>query len=173
LDRSGWKTSETVILLMETASVSVIKKELKTLPPDVLQELVVRLAKYKKENKELLSYLLFETQNEQAYIESVKEEMDEQFTHLNRSSLFLAKKTLRKVLRTTNKYVRFSGSKETEIELRLYFCEKMRAMGYRLKNNRVLFNMYQRQVQLIQKVWSKLHEDLQFDYEEAVEKLSL
>jgi hypothetical protein len=158
---------------METASVSVIKKELKTLPPDVLQELVVRLAKYKKENKELLSYLLFETQNEQAYIESVKEEMDEQFTHLNRSSLFLAKKTLRKVLRTTNKYVRFSGSKETEIELRLYFCEKMRAMGYRLKNNRVLFNMYQRQVQLIQKVWSKLHEDLQFDYEEAVEKLSL
>jgi hypothetical protein len=76
-------------------------------------------------------------------------------------------------LRTTNKYVRFSGSKETEIELRLYFCEKMRAMGYRLKNNRVLFNMYQRQVQLIQKVWSKLHEDLQFDYEEAVEKLSL
>jgi hypothetical protein len=158
---------------METASLSIIKKELKTLPPDVLQELVVRLAKYKKENKELLSYLLFETQNEQAYIESVKEEMDEQFTHLNRSSLFLAKKTLRKVLRTTNKYVRFSGSKETEIELRLYFCEKMRAMGYRLKNNRVLFNMYQRQVQLIRNVYSKLHEDLQYDYEEAVEKLSL
>ena len=158
---------------METASVSIIKKELKTLPPDVLQELVVRLAKYKKENKELLSYLLFENQNEQAYIRSVKEEMDEQFTRLNRISLYLAKKTLRKVLRTMNKYIRFSGSKETEIELRLYFCEKMREMGYRLKNNRVLFNMYQRQVQLIRTVWSKLHEDLQYDYEEAVEKLSL
>jgi len=158
---------------METASVSIIKKELKTLPPDVLQELVVRLAKYKKENKELLSYLLFENQNEQAYIRSVKEEMDEQFTRLNRISLYLAKKTLRKVLRTTNKYIRFSGSKQTEIELRLYFCEKMREMGYRLKNNRVLFNMYQRQVQLIRTVWSKLHEDLQYDYEEAVEKLSL
>jgi hypothetical protein len=158
---------------METASVSIIKKELKTLPPDVLQELVVRLAKYKKENKELLSYLLFENQNEQAYIRSVKEEMDEQFTRLNRISLYLAKKTLRKVLRTMNKYIRFSGSKETEIELRLYFCEKMRAMGYRLKNNRVLFNMYQRQVQLIRTAHSKLHEDLQYDYEEAVEKLSL
>ncbi len=158
---------------METASLSIIKKELKTLPPDVLQELVARLAKYKKENKELLNYLLFESLNEQAFIESVKEEMDEQFTHLNRTSLFLAKKTLRKVLRTTNKYVRFSGSKETEIELRLYFCEKMRGMGYRLKNNRVLLNMYQRQVQLIRNAWSKLHEDLQYDYEEAVEKLSL
>lgn len=158
---------------METASLSIIKKELKTLPPDVLQELVARLAKYKKENKELLNYLLFESLNEQAFIESVKEEMDEQFTHLNRTSLFLAKKTLRKVLRTTNKYVRFSGSKETEIELRLHFCEKMRGMGYRLKNNRVLLNMYQRQVQLIRNAWFKLHEDLQYDYEEAVEKLSL
>jgi len=158
---------------METASLSILKKELKTLPPDVLHQLIVRLAKYKKENKELLSYLLFETQNEQAFIISVKEEMDEQFTHLNKTSIYLAKKTLRKVLRTTNKYLRFSGSKETEIELRLYFCEKMKGMGYRLKNNRVLFNMYQRQVQLIHNANSKLHEDLQYDYEEAVKKLSL
>ena len=158
---------------METATLSIIKKEIKTLPPDVLQELIVRLARYKKENKELLSYLLFEKQSEHAFIGLVKDEMDEQFTRLNRTSLFLAKKTLRKVLRTMNKYIRFSGSKETEIELRLYFCEKMRNMGYRLKNNRVLFNMYQRQVQLIQNAYSKLHEDLQYDYEEAVKKLSL
>lgn len=158
---------------METASLSEIKKELKTLSPQQLQEICIRLAKYKKENKELLNYMLFESVNEQAFIQNVKEEIDEQFTHLNRTSLFLAKKTLRKVLRTTNKYIRFSGSKETEIELRLYFCEKMRNMGYRLKNNRVLFNMYQRQVQLIRTVWSNLHEDLQYDYEEAVKKLSL
>lgn len=158
---------------METASLGIIKKELKTLPPDVLQQLLVCLAKHKKENKELLSYLLFETQNEQAFIKSVKEEMDEQYSRLNRVSIYLAKKTLRKVLRTMNKYIRFSDSKETEIELRLYFCEKMRNMGYRLKNNRVLFNMYQRQVQLIQNAYSKLHEDLQYDYEEAVKKLSL
>jgi hypothetical protein len=158
---------------METASLNEIKKELKTLSPQQLQEICIRLAKYKKENKELLNYMLFESVNEQAFIQNVKEEIDEQFTHLNRTSLFLAKKTLRKVLRTTNKYIRFSGSKETEIELRLYFCEKMRNMGYRLKNNRVLFNMYQRQVQLIRTVWSNLHEDLQYDYEEAVKKLSL
>jgi hypothetical protein len=158
---------------METASVSTIKKELKILSPDELQALLLRLAKFKKENKELLSYLLFETQNEQAFIESVKEEMDEQFTRLNRTSLYLAKKTLRKVLRTTNKYVRFSGSKQTEIELCLYFCEKMKNMGIRLSSNRVLLSMYQRQILRIRTVYSKLHEDLQFDYEEAVKKLSL
>jgi hypothetical protein len=158
---------------METASVSNIKKELKTRSPDEFQALLLRLAKFKKENKELLSYLLFETQNEQAFIESVKEEMDEQFTRLNRTSLYLAKKTLRKVLRTTNKYVRFSGSKQTEIELCLYFCEKMKNMGIRLSSNRVLLSMYQRQILRIRTVYSKLHEDLQFDYEEAVKKLSL
>ena len=37
---------------METASISVIKKELKNLPPEELQVVINRLAKYKKENKE-------------------------------------------------------------------------------------------------------------------------
>ncbi len=83
---------------METASLSEIKKELKVLSPQQLQEILLRLAKYKKENKELLSYLLFEAFNQQAFIQSVKEEIDEQFMHLNHSSFYLAKKTLRKAL---------------------------------------------------------------------------
>ncbi|MFW5774472.1 MAG: hypothetical protein ACOCWD_07300, partial [Tangfeifania sp.] len=102
---------------METASISEIKKELKNLSPQQLQDVCTRLAKYKKENKELLSYLLFESFNEQHFIQEVKDEIDEQFSHLNNSSLYLAKKTLRKVLRTTRKYIRFSGSKQTEVEL--------------------------------------------------------
>ncbi len=156
---------------MDTASISIIKKELRALPPEKLQEIVIRLAKYKKENKELLSYLLFEASGEHLFIESVKEEIDEQFSRLNRSSLFLAKKTLRKVLRTTNKYIRFSGSKQTEIELRLYFCKKMRDAGLRINSGRVVSNIYQRQVLRIRKVLSMLHEDLQFDYQEETDNL--
>lgn len=156
---------------MDTASISIIKKELRVLPPEKLQEIVIRLAKYKKENKELLSYLLFEASGEHLFIESVKEEIDEQFSRLNRSSLFLAKKTLRKVLRTTNKYIRFSGSKQTEIELRLYFCKKMRDAGLRINSGRVVSNIYQRQVLRIRKVLSMLHEDLQFDYQEETDNL--
>ena len=34
---------------METASISIIKKELKNIAPDELQAIVTRLAKYKKE----------------------------------------------------------------------------------------------------------------------------
>lgn len=156
---------------MDIASISNIKKELKNLPPQELQELVNRLAKYKKENKELLSYLLFEAYNEPEYIRQVKEEIDLQFSSLNRSSFYLAKKTLRKVLRTTNKYIRFSGKKETEIELLLYFCKKMKTSKLNYKSSKVVFNMYINQIKRIQKVISMLHEDLQYDFREELEAL--
>lgn len=158
-------------LFMETASLSEIKKELKNLPPLQLQEICIRLAKYKKENKEFLNYLLFEAVNEQVFIQNVKEEMDDQFKNLNRSSFYLAKKTLRKVLKTTQKYIKFSDSKQTEIELLIYFCQKMNNSGLRIRSSRVVLNLYERQVDRIRKVLSMLHEDLQFDYEEAVEQL--
>lgn len=156
---------------METASLSEIKKELKTHSPQQLQELTIRLAKYKKENKELLSYLLFDAFNQQVFIQSVKEEIDEQFTNLNRSSFYLAKKTLRKVLRTTKKYIRFSGAKETEIELLIYFCLKLKKSGLRLNSSRVVMNMYINQVRRIKQVLSMLHEDLQMDFEDQIRLL--
>lgn len=156
---------------MEIASLSHIKKELKNLPPAELQEICIRLAKYKKENKELLHYILFESMNESAFIELVKEEIDEQFGNLNRSSFYLAKKTLRKVLRTTKKYIRFSGSKQTEIELLIYFCQKMKTSGLKMRSSRTVLNLYERQVERIKKVLAMLHEDLQFDYNDAVSAL--
>ena len=156
---------------MDIASISNIKKELKNLPQEELQDILIRLAKYKKESKELLSYLLFEAFNEAEYVRQVKEEIDLQFSSLNRSSFYLAKKTLRKVLRTTNKYIRFSGKKETEIELLLYFCKKMKDSRLNYKQSRVVFNLYINQVKRIQKVISMLHEDLQYDYKEELEKL--
>ncbi|MBT3383284.1 MAG: hypothetical protein HN778_13120 [Prolixibacteraceae bacterium] len=156
---------------MDIASISIIKKELKNLPPEKLNEVLIRLTKYKKENKELLSYLLFEANDEQAFINLVKEEIDEQFLNLNRNSLYLAKKTLRKVLRTTNKYIRFSGIKQTEIELLIYFCKKMKSSRLNYRHNRVVFNMYINQIKRINKVLSMLHEDIQFDYREELENL--
>ena len=48
---------------MKFASLSEIRKELQMLPPKRLQELCLRIARYKKENKELLAFLLFEDDN--------------------------------------------------------------------------------------------------------------
>lgn len=156
---------------MEIASISEIKQELKHLPPETLQQHIIRLTKFKKENKELLNYLLFEAGNEDFFIQKVKEEIDDQFLNLNRSSMYLAKKTLRKVLRTVHKYIRFSGNRQTEIELLIYFCKKMKSSRLNYRHNRVVFNMYINQMKRINKVLTGLHEDLQYDYKEQLESL--
>ena len=90
---------------MKSASISDLKKELKTCSPTVLLEACMRLAKYKKDNKELLNYLLFEAGNEQAYINTLKIEIDELFAEMNESNGYLVKKGLRKILRTVAKHI--------------------------------------------------------------------
>jgi hypothetical protein len=156
---------------METFPLSEIKKELQNLQPKQLQELLLRLAKFKKENKELLSYLLFDAADEELFIENCKNEIDVQFRQINRSSHLYVKKSLRKGLKITNQYIKFSGSSKVEIELLLYFCKKMRDSGFSRFSHPVIWNIYLRQVQRIQKVLKTMHEDLQFDYEEAVKEL--
>lgn len=158
---------------MKTASIAQLKAELQHIPPNELIALCLRMAKYKKENKELLSYLLFESRDEQAFIEAVKAQIDEEFKALNTHQLYLAKKTIRKVLRTTNKFIRFAASKQVEVELRLYFCQKMKDSSLRFKASAVLYNLYLRQLQLIRQAVNALHEDLQHDYAGEIEALIL
>jgi hypothetical protein len=45
---------------MKTATIQEIKQELLALPHNELVELMLKLARSKKENKELLTFLLFE-----------------------------------------------------------------------------------------------------------------
>ena len=61
---------------MKAASIADIKKELKEKSISELIELNLRLTRFKKDNKELLSYLLFEQHDWPAYVQSIKEEMD-------------------------------------------------------------------------------------------------
>jgi hypothetical protein len=153
---------------MKAASLKEIKTELAGLHPSEVVELCMKVLKYKKENKELLSYLLFEAHNEDGYIADVKAEMDELFEDVNKSNIYLAKKTIRKVLKITNKYIKYSGSKETEAELLIYFCKKVRKTGITFPSNSALGMIYTRQILKINKAIAALHEDLQFDYTEKL-----
>ena len=72
---------------MKTATVTELKKELKTRSQADLVELCLKLSKFKKENKELLTYLLYEADNELQYIVNVKSEIDLQSSF--RSEVFL------------------------------------------------------------------------------------
>lgn len=155
---------------MKAATIHEIKQELSTNKPAVLVELCLRLGKFKKENKELLTYLLFEAHDEQGYIIGIKKEIEEEFTTINQSHLYFAKKSLRKIVRIINKYCRYSGIKETEIELRLHFCGVLKESGIPIEQNTVINNLYMGQLKKIQAVLSSLHEDLQYDYLRELKK---
>ena len=156
---------------MKAATITELKRELAGLTNQELIDKCLRLAKYKKENKELLGYLLFDEDDQKTYIKSIKEKMDILFLEVKRFNIHFAKKNLRKILRVTNKYIKFSGNKQTEVELLIYFCSKMKASGVRFKNYIVLLNLYERQIQKIEKALTTLHEDLQYDYEREISEL--
>lgn len=157
---------------MEAKSVKELKDELKHLDKNALIETVLRLTKFKKENKELLSYLLFDSERESGYIIEVKNEMDEVFKTVNTVSGYLIKKTARKILRITKKYIRYSGKKETEIELILHYCRKLMELEAETKKSIVLENIYTRELIRMKKLILALHEDLQYDYQRELEELS-
>ena len=156
---------------MKAATVKQLKDELKHSTSEELMNLCLRLSRFKKENKELLTYLLFESNNESGYIESIKQEVDDQFETINTNSYFYIKKSVRKILRLIKKYNRYSLNKETEVELLLYFCEKLKDFEPSIRRNVTLTNIYNRQIIDIKKKITALHEDLQYDYTLMLEEM--
>lgn len=156
---------------MKSSSLAELKLELAQLKSAELVALCLRLARFKKENKELLTYLLFEAPDEQAYIRGIQSEISELFGTVNSTHLYFAKKTLRKIVRVINKYTRYSGQKETEIELRLHFCRELLDSGIPFRQQPVILNLYRGQLKKIETTIASLHEDLQFEYRRELERL--
>ena len=156
---------------MKAASVKQLKDELKQHSKEELLDLCLHLSKFKKENKELLSYLLYDADNEAGYISDIKIEVDELFEEINTKSYFYIKKSIRKILRNIKKYIRYSKKKQTEAELLIYFCQKLKAMSPSMADNVTLNNIFFRQIELAKKAISTLHEDLQYDYGEIIDEL--
>ncbi|WP_299161777.1 hypothetical protein [uncultured Tenacibaculum sp.] len=158
---------------MKAVTVKKIKDELAYKTSGELMELCLQLSKFKKENKELLTYLLFESHNEEAYIESIKEEIDELFEQVNTKSYYYIRKSVRKTLTITKKFIRYSKKKETEVALLLHFCVKLKEFKPSIKRSPRLQATYERQLELAKKAIDKLHEDLQYDYNEMISELNL
>ncbi len=157
---------------MRAASVKEIRDELMTLKPAELAAICQRLARFKKENKELLTYLLFEAHDEASYINEVKAEVEELFREINLSHLYFVKKSLRKILRVINKHVRYMASKQAEVELLLHICQLVTDAGIPIKKNKVLANIYYAQLKKLSAAITGLHEDLQYEYQRQFEKLA-
>src|ERR1700728_2732288 len=157
---------------MKAATLHELKQELTHLPPKELLELCLRLGRFKKENEELLTYLIFEAHDERTLIENVKAHIDEELEAIPKdNNLYLIKKSLRKVLRTISKYIRFTGSRMVEVQLLLHFCKKIKESGIKIHKTVALTNLYETQLKKIRKALPSLHEDLQYDFTRELEGL--
>ena len=153
---------------MSVAKISEIKKELEKLEFKELLEVCLRLTKFKKENKELLSFLLFDADDISNYIQKVKSEVEEQFLQINKSHIYFIKKGVRKILRIVNKQIKFSLSKQVEAELLIHFCNCIVSNSIPIKNSTQLLNLYKNQLKKIEGALLSLHPDLQYDLRKQI-----
>ena len=158
---------------MKTATIREIKQELGYKDEKELIELCLSLAKFKKENKELLTYLLYEASDEDSFIKGVNEEVSELFSEINRKSFYFVKKSIRKILRLVKKYIRYSKKKETQVRLLIHFCREYRKVLSSFSRSPSMLGLYQRQLAAIEKAMTYLHEDLQYDYQQELSELEI
>ena len=154
---------------MNPASIEDIKKELKELPPKKVLDLILRLARFKKENKELLTYLLFESHDELGYIRTLEADIDEQFAGVDTTPVSKAKKEYRKILRVINRQIKYIGNKSASIELLLYFSAKLKEQDSSLHPK--LQTIFLQQLTKAEKLLPQVEEDLQFDFRQKIDSL--
>ena len=158
---------------MKSGSLSEIKKELQELEPKQLAELCIALAKYKKDNKEFLDYLLFESHDKNGFVSQVKQLVDENFSELHPdTNLYYVRKSLRKILRIISKYIKYIGDKAVAVELHIYFCAKLKASRIPIHKSARLVNLKAAEIKKIKALIDALHEDLQYDYLKELEEIS-
>lgn len=154
---------------MNAASIAELKKALLALDQGGLLDAVLKLARFKKDNKELLTYLLFMSHDEQGFVNYLCREIDDQFV----ATPNMHKKTLRKNIRWMNKCLRFSGDKETEVQVRIHFCRTLKNSQTPFRNSKVTLNMYTGQLKKINQTIAKFHRDIRREFETEMDPLKL
>ena len=156
---------------MYTAGVREIRQELEAQSPKELINIIQRLARFKKENKELLTFLLFEAHDLDGHLAAVREELLTSMLDIQPERIYLAKKTVRKTLRIANKHIRLIGSKAAEAEIRLHVCRLLQQSGLPIERNPVLQRIFQTQMRTARKAIDTLHEDLQWELLREADKI--
>lgn len=155
---------------MQIPSLSEIKKELSYLSEKEVNELLLDLVKFNRENKAYLYFKLYGRDNPALFVQMVQEELEGEFAKANRTNSFYAKKSSQSIRRKLNKSLKLSKIKTDQIDLILFFCEKLKEYGYLKFQNSIVDNLYQVQLGKAKKLISGLHEDLKWDYEMKMEE---
>ncbi len=153
--------------MFDASPLAEIKKALVKLDQGELLDTCLKLARFKKDNKELLTYLLFLAQDEIGYANYLCQQLSELFDEKANPQT----KTIRKIVRWMNKCLRYSGNKETEAQVRIHFCRTLRGVrGFRYEE-RVIENIYHRELKKIHAAIEKLHPDLKADFRHSMAEL--
>lgn len=155
---------------MKTNGIAEIKKTIKNISQAELAEICLKLARFKKDNKEYIHFLLYEASDPLAYADDVKESLHDSLINLNRHPS-LKVKELRKHLRVLSRHIRYTSSLEVEITLLTWFTEMLVVHAGVRQSNKALYTLFIRQLEKIRKAFPKLHEDLQFDYMQPYNEL--
>ena len=155
---------------MDTASIKQLKDTLSTLGREELIGLLLRMVKFKKENKELLTFLLFEADDLDAYVHEITLLIKDEFENYRLKTAYYKRKGCRRVLRMLKKYIKYTADKEVEVRLLLAYVS-MVAESKTFINDRVIQKIALRQLLLAEKSIVKLHEDLQYEYKLELEEL--
>lgn len=157
---------------MKATGLTDIKSELKELDKKELLELCIALAKYKRDNKEYLGYLLFDAHDKAAFAAEVREIVDDEFAALKKQpNLYYVKKGLRKLLRIINRYAKYLDDKAAAADLHIYFCESLKNSDIPYHREKRIVNLYEAELKKINSLVSSLHEDLRADYRGRIEAL--
>lgn len=159
--------------MLKPASLADIKAELQNLPQQELLSMCLRLARFKQDNKELLSYLLFQSSDTDNFTAQVQQAISEGFSQVNTTTIFFAKKSIRKILRQVNKVVRYAGQKEMEVALYLHFLKELLQLPKAITQSALVDKIARTQHQKISKLIKGLHEDLQYDFRRQLEEVRL
>ncbi|MBI4947098.1 MAG: hypothetical protein HY840_11935 [Bacteroidetes bacterium] len=137
---------------MNVPSLQDVKQELQEISPKQLFGLCLSLAKYKKDNKEYLGYLLFQAHDRERFITEIKNEIDKHFSEIHST------------LSIINKYCKYMGDKAVTAELLIYFCRKVKQTNnIPIYKSARLENLYNTQIKRIRSAITFLHEDIQAD----------
>lgn len=157
---------------MKTASIHQLKAELLVMEPHQITEICLKLAKFKKENKEFLDYLVWGSNDSMQYVEEVKVEISEMFENIQSDrNFYYAKKSIRKILRFANRYCKYLNEKELCCELRMFFIESLIQFVQEENYQNQAQKIVQTELNKTEAMIRKLHEDYQFDFKLRLEEL--
>jgi len=155
---------------MHLFSLQEQKKELQQLSKTELEAICLRFARFKKENKELLEFVLFHQGDPQAYADALKKDLEEVFKSLSGANYSDAKK-LRKITKALNKHAKYIQNPTLEVDLWIWFCLTYCDSMAVKSTAQVIRNFFVKAVLKVEKMQSKLHEDLAFDVAQELEKI--